>query len=67
MKPAHTVTIAFLGIVAVAHALRLIFRWDLVINRVTIAMWPSALAIVIVLGLAVALWRESRRPAVLIR
>ena len=64
MKPVHAVTIAFLGIVVVAHALRLIFRWDLVINRVTIAMWPSALAIVIVLGLAVGLWRESRHSAV---
>ncbi|MFI5207014.1 MAG: hypothetical protein ACHQX4_03260 [Gemmatimonadales bacterium] len=63
MKPAHTLTIAFLVIVALAHALRLLLQWELVINRVTIAMWPSVLAVVVCLGLAVALWRESRHTA----
>jgi hypothetical protein len=63
MKPAHTLTIALLVIIALAHALRLLFQWELVINRVTIPMWPSVLAIVVFLGLAVALWREIRHTA----
>ena len=45
------------------HALRLFFQWPLVINQVTIAMWPSVVAIIVTLALAVALWRETRRMA----
>jgi len=60
MKPAHVLTIAFLVIVAAAHVLRLVFGWAVVIDQVTIAMWPSVVGIVVTLGLAIALWRESR-------
>ena len=63
MRPAHVLTLAFLVIVAAAHALRLFFRWSVVINQVTIPMWPSAVAIIVMLGLAVALWRETPRMA----
>jgi hypothetical protein len=65
MKPAHVLTIAFLSLVAAGHALRLLFGWVVVVNQVTVAMWPSVVAIVVTLGLATALWRESRatRPA----
>ena len=63
MKPAHTLTIALLAIVAAAHAVRLVFQWELVFNRVTVPMWPSVVAVVVFLGLAVALWRESKPTA----
>ena len=63
MKPAHSLTLAFLVLVAVGHALRLFYRWPVVINQIAIPMWPSLLAIVVMLGLAVALWRETPRMA----
>ena len=63
MKPAHSLTLAFLVLVAVGHALRLFYRWPVVINQITIPMWPSVLAIIVMLGLAVALWRETPRMA----
>ena len=59
MKPAHTLTLAFLVVVTLAHILRLLLQWELVINHVTIPMWPSVVAIIVLAGLAVALWRES--------
>ena len=60
MKPAHTLTVAFLVAIAVAHALRLAFRWSVLVNQLTIPMWPSVVAILVSLGLALALWRETR-------
>lgn len=63
MKPAHILTVAFLIILAAVHALRLLFQWALIINDVTIPMWPSVVAVVILLSLAVALWRESKHTA----
>jgi len=63
MKPAHTLSIALLVLVAVGHVLRLLFQWELVINGMTVPMWPSVLAIVGFFGIAVALWRESTSKA----
>lgn len=62
MKPAHVLTVALLLAIAAAHVLRLLLGWEVVVNRVTIAMWPSVIAIIVTLGLAVALWREAHRP-----
>ena len=58
MKPAHTFAIALLVVVAVGHILRLLLKMELVVNGVTIPMWPSVVAVVVFLGAAVALWRE---------
>lgn len=63
MKPVHLVTIALLVLIAVVQALRLLLRWDVNVNGVAIPLWASAIAIVAVLGVAIALWREVRRPA----
>ena len=63
MKPAHILTLAFLVLVAVGHALRVCFQWPVVIDQIAIPMWPSVLAIIVMLGLAVALWRETPRLA----
>jgi len=63
MKPAHTLTTLFLVLIAVAHALRLVFHWEIVINGATIPMWPSILAVIVFLGLAIALRRETRQTA----
>ena len=59
MKPAHTLAIALLALVAIGHIVRLLLHMELVISRVTIPMWPSVAAVVVFLGVAVALWRET--------
>jgi hypothetical protein len=63
MKPVHLVTIAFLVLLAGVQALRLLLRWDVNVNGVAIPLWASAAAIVVVLSVATALWREARPPA----
>ena len=62
MKPAQMVAVAFLVVVAVGQALRLLLRWDVSVNGVAIPLWVSAVAGVLVGGIAGALWRESRSP-----
>jgi hypothetical protein len=48
-------------IVAVAHALRLVFKWEVVVAGWLVPMWVSAVALVIATYLAyVGLRRESR-------
>ena len=60
MKPAHTLTVAFLIAIAVAHLLRLFFGWRVEVGQTAVPMWPSVLAILLTLALALALWRETR-------
>ena len=61
MKPVHLVTIALITLIAVVQGLRLVLRWDVTVNGVAIPLWASAIALVVALSLAIALWRESRR------
>jgi len=63
MKPAHLVAIALLVVMAAVQALRLLLRWDVDVNGVAIPLWVSVIALVVVLGVAIALWREARRLA----
>ena len=56
------VTIAFLALLACVQALRLVLGWRVDVNGVTIPLWASALAIVVVLSVATALWREACHP-----
>ena len=48
---------------AAVQALRLLLRWDVNVNGVAIPLWVSVIALVVVLGVAIALWREARRLA----
>lgn len=59
MKPAHTLAIVLLALVAIGHIVRLLLHMELVIDRVTLPMWPSVVAIVVFFAVAVGLWRES--------
>ena len=62
MKPAHLAAVAFFVILACLQALRLILGWEVEVNGMTIPLWPSGVAVVVLLALATALWREARRP-----
>jgi hypothetical protein len=62
MKPATSVAAILLFAVAVAHALRLAYGWPVTVADRLVPMWVSGLGLVVAAGLAVLLWRESRKP-----
>ena len=61
MRPAARITTIFLALVALAHLLRLVLQVEVIAGGVPIPLWLSAVACVVTGGLAVLLWRESRR------
>jgi hypothetical protein len=62
MKPATAVAAALLLVVAVVHALRLIYGWQVSVAERLVPMWASVVGLVIAATLAILLWREARRP-----
>ena len=61
MKPFTTIgSIVFL-IIALMHLLRLFFGWEVIINGMIIPLWISVPGFLFMGGLAVMLWRQSRR------
>jgi uncharacterized membrane protein YbhN (UPF0104 family) len=66
MKPAVTVTLIFLSIVALLHLLRLLFSVGVTVDGTVVPMWASIFACLGPAALAVWLWleqRSSREPA----
>lgn len=61
MKPIARITTVFLALVALAQFLRLVLRVEVIAGGVTVPLWASAVACMLTGGLAVLLWRESRR------
>jgi hypothetical protein len=59
MKPALLVTLILLCVVVVGHLIRVVFQMELIVDGITIPQWPSVLAVVAVLALAVWLYREQ--------
>lgn len=62
MKPAVTVTVVFLLLVAVLHLLRLVFSIAVAVDNITIPLWASIFASIAPAALAAWLWHEQRRP-----
>jgi ABC-type Fe3+ transport system permease subunit len=60
MKPFTTIAIVIFSLVAVLHVLRLMFRWEVVINGLVMPMWVSVVGIIVAGGLAVLVWREAK-------
>ncbi len=61
MKPFTAITIVVLGLLALIQLTRTLLGWVVVVNGVSIPLWASALAAVVAGGLALMLWKESRR------
>lgn len=61
MKPIARLTALFLALVALAQFLRLVLQVKVVAGGVRIPLWASVVACVVTGGLAILLWRESRR------
>ena len=63
MKPFTTLAIVLFALIAVAHLYRLIQPFEVVVAGTALPQWVSIAGLVIAAGLALMLWRESRRPA----
>ncbi len=59
MKAFTNLSVAVLLFIALGHLLRILFRWDIIINGIHVPLWASVIAIVFFAGLACMLWRES--------
>ena len=60
MKPFSALGSIVFGIVALAHLLRAVLAWTIVIEDHVLAMWPSWAAFVVGGILCAGLWRESK-------
>jgi hypothetical protein len=60
-RPFAFLAVLIFTIVALVHLLRLVLGWEVTIGSVAVPMWASGLGLVIAGGLAVMLWRESRK------
>ena len=60
MKPFTILCTAVLSFIALAHILRMLFGWEVIINGLHVPLWASAIAIAFFAGLACMLWRESQ-------
>jgi hypothetical protein len=60
-KPFTLLAVLIFAIVALVHLLRFVFGWEVTLAGAAVPLWASALGIVIGAGLAVMLWRESRK------
>ena len=61
MSRVTRIAMVLLGLVAVAHLLRIILRTEVMIGGTPVPMWVSGVACVVAGGVAVMLWRERGR------
>jgi hypothetical protein len=61
MKPFTMLAVIVLALIALAHLYRLIRPFEVVVAGHVLPQWLSAVALIVAGGLAVMLWRESRR------
>lgn len=52
--------VAVFALIAVAHLLRLLFAWEVIVAGFVIPVRWSAAGIVVAGGLAIMVWREAR-------
>lgn len=62
MRPATTIGVFLLALIAFGHLLRLLFGWTLVIGDRIIPMWPSGVVAVLFGAMSLLVWREARAP-----
>ena len=61
MKPFTVFAAVVFFIISVAHLIRVILQVPVVVGTITIPMWPSMVAFVILLILGIMLLRESKK------
>ena len=60
MKLVTKFVILLLAASSIQHLLRLIFRWEVIVNGITIKLWLSIFGCLVPAVLAVLLWLESK-------
>jgi membrane protein implicated in regulation of membrane protease activity len=59
MKPFATLAVILLSLIAAMQLIRFVLAWEVTVNGLTIPVWLSGIAFVVVGGIAAMLWRES--------
>jgi hypothetical protein len=60
LKPFTKVAVAVFALVAALHLVRLLARWDVIVNGIAIPLWLSGAGLIVAAGLAIMVWREAR-------
>jgi hypothetical protein len=61
VKPFSTLAAVIFALIALAQLLRLVLGWSVVVNGISIPLWPSAIACLVAGGLAAVVLREARQ------
>lgn len=62
MKPVATITSIFLTLISAMHLTRLALRLEVTVAGTVVPLWISLFGCLFTMGLAILLWRESRKP-----
>ena len=63
MKPFTTLAAVIFAVIALIHLYRLIQPFEVAVGGAIVPQWVSIVGLIVAAGLALMLWRESRRPA----
>jgi len=61
MKPFARLAVLFLALLALLQLARVVLGWPVLVAGTAVPLWASVVAAVVAGGIAVMLWRESRR------
>jgi hypothetical protein len=60
-KPFTTIAVILLALGSLLQLLRFIQGWEITVNGITIPLWVSGIACLVLGGLALMVWRERVR------
>lgn len=60
-KPFTAIAIGLFSLIALLHLLRFIAGWEVAVNGLSLPVWVSGVAFVVVGGLAAMVWLEARK------
>jgi len=63
MKPATTIGVFLLALIAFGHLLRLLLGWGVLIDDTVIPMWPSGVVVLVFGALSVMIYRECKQES----
>ncbi len=60
MKPFTSIAVILFAIIALAHLLRLVRGFEVVVAGTAVPQWASIVGLIVAALLAIMVWRESR-------
>ena len=61
MKLSTVVAVVLFSLIATAHVLRLVLRWEVTVNGASVPLWVSLVGSLVPAAVAFMLWRDARR------